>query len=318
MVVRQNPAYRPIACTWNGLLRIFVGGRSFLHEPGSRVNRLIRCWLWAFLAVFALACASSRSSPGAPGESRVVPTSTVGPWSFSHSPGSRAYGISRTALIQGIADSAVRRETVSNFTHEVLTFESTQEGLAFRAVVDTFSLKTEGVVGPAQPVELPIQLSGTIGPSGIRIEPLSSTACNAAQATIATDLHNLLAPFPSRFSKGTVWKDSIAVSGCQAGIPITTTTRRTFRVSGEVVYSGQSLVLVHRTDSLSARGEGAYNQHRMLVQGAGVGNALYYLDIPTGEVSWLTTSQTSQIRVTTSGRLHSFTQTTNQEFVRAR
>lgn len=282
------------------------------------MNRSFSKWLWVFVAVLAPGCGGSRSSPGAPGESRVVPTPTVGPWSFSHSPGTRAYRISRTASIQGIADSAARRETVTNFTHEILTFEPTEAGLVFRAVVDTFALKTEGVVGPPQPVELPIQLTGVIGSSGVRIEPVANSACNAAQATVATDLHSLLAPFPPRFSKGTVWRDTIAVSGCQAGIPITTTTRRTFRVSGEVLYSGQPLILVHRTDSLLARGEGAYNQHRMMVQGFGVGGALYYLDVTSGEISWLTTSQTSQIRVTTSGRLHSFTQITNQEFVRAR
>jgi hypothetical protein len=56
----------------------------------------------------------------------------------------------------------------------------------------------------------------------------------------------------------------------------------------------------------------------MVVQGKGVGSATYYLDITAGEISWLTTSHNSQIRVTTSGRLHSFTQTANQEFVRIR
>ncbi len=280
--------------------------------------RSLAKWSWVFVVVFAPACAASRSLPRVPEESRVIPTSTVGPWSFSQSPGTRAYRISRTAVVQGIADSTMRRETVTNFTHETLTFEPDEEGLTFRAVVDTFALKTEGAVGPPQPVELPIQLAGVIKSTGLRIENSANTSCNAAQATITTDIHNLLAPFPPRFSKGTVWRDSIAVSGCQAGIPITTTTRRTFRVSGEVMYSGQNLILIHRTDSLVARGEGAYNQHRMVIRGAGIGTALYYLDITAGEVSWLSTSQSSQIRVTTSGRLHSFAQTTNQEFVRAR
>jgi hypothetical protein len=190
--------------------------------------------------------------------------------------------------------------------------------LGFKAVVDTFALTTEGAVGPAQPVELPIQLTGAITSSGIRIEPSPNMSCNAAQATIATDLHNLLAPLPAQLSKGALWHDSITVSGCQAGIPITTTTRRTFRVTGEVAYSGQSFVLIQRTDSLSAHGEGAYDQHRMVVQGRGIGSATYYLDITAGEIPWLTTSHNSQIRVTTSGRLHSFAQTANQEFVRIR
>jgi hypothetical protein len=152
----------------------------------------------------------------------------------------------------------------------------------------------------------------------MRINSSPSMPCNAALTTVVTDLHNLLTPLPARFTKGMTWRDSTSVSGCQAGIPITTVTHHTFRVTGEVTYSNQSMILIQRTDSLSAHGGGAYNQHRMLVDGTGVGSALYYLDIAAGEITWLTTTQNSQIRVTTSGRLHSFTQSTNQEFVRVR
>ncbi len=89
-------------------------------------------------------------------------------------------------------------------------------------------------------------------------------------------------------------------------------------MSGEVDRSGQRLVLVQRQDFVTARGDGAHNQHRMQIESTGSGSATYYLDTVSGEVSQLTTSQRSSIRVTTSGRLHVFTQTVNQEFVRVR
>jgi hypothetical protein len=283
------------------------------------VNRVSGKWPCIFLTVFAAACTASRSSaPRAPEGSRVVPTSAAGPWAFAHSPGTRAYRISRTATVEGMADLVVRRETVRNLTHEVLTFEPIGEELGVRAAVDTFTSNTEGAVGPPQPVELPIHLAGALGPSAIRIESPPGSSCNAARTTIATDLHNLVVPFPAQLSKGATWRDAITVSGCQAGIPITTTTTRKFTVSGEVVYSGQPFVVVQRRDSLTARGEGAYNQHRMLVEGTGVGGALYYLDSESGEISWLTTSQSFRIKVTTSGRPHWFTQTASQEFARVR
>ena len=153
---------------------------------------------------------------------------------------------------------------------------------------------------------------------GVRVETPQRDSCDAIRATVAADIHNLLAPMPSQLSRGAVWRDVITTSGCQAGIPTTAITKRTFTVSGEVDHAGRPLLLVQRVDSLDARGQGAYGQHRMTVEGSGVGTALYYLETATGEVSQLTTNQRVRITVTTSGRLHSFTQTTNQDFVRVR
>ena len=190
--------------------------------------------------------------------------------------------------------------------------------MSFQVVVDTFAVITQGSIVPAQIVELPIRLTGSLGMGGVRVENTPSESCEPIRATVASDIHNLLAPVPSQLSRGAVWRDSITTSGCQAGIPTTAVTRRTFTVAGEVNRSGQTFLLVQRVDSVSARGEGAYGQHRMTVEGSGVGTALHYLETASGEVSQLTTNQRIRITVTTSGRLHSFTQTTNQEFARVR
>lgn len=247
-----------------------------------------------------------------------APTSAAGPWSFSPATGTRAYRVSRNATIEGVTDSAVRREAISNFTHEILTLEQAGEEMSFHIVVDTFAVITQGPIEPAQIGPLPIQVTGSLGMGGVRVETPPRDSCDAIRATIAADVHNLLAPMPSRLSRGGVWRDVITTSGCQAGIPTSAITKRTFTVSGEVDHSGRSLLLVQRVDTLDARGQGAYGQHRMTVEGSGVGTALYYLDTATGEVSQLTTHQRTRIMVTTSGRLHSFTQTTNQDFVRVR
>jgi hypothetical protein len=283
------------------------------------VNRPSGKWL-VLLAVLAGGCSRSRPAPSEIHATRAgdVPIPSAGPWNFSHSAGTRSYRISRLASVQGIADSAARREVVTNFTHETLTFDTADSRLRFTAVVDTFAVTTQGVVGPAQTVALPIELNGTVSSAGTQIEPATSGPCNAARATAVTDLYNLIAPFPPRLTRGTTWRDSITVSGCQAGIPTTTTTRRVFSVTGEVRHAGQPRLLLTRTDTATYRGEGAYNQHRMIVAGTGTGTALYYLDTTTGEVSHLVTAQTSDMRVTSSGRVHTFNQSVNQEFVRVR
>ena len=279
-------------------------------------------WVWIVLAVSTSACASaSRPEPGIGRDyprpaATPVPTSAAGPWSFSPATGTRAYRVSRNASVEGVTDSAVRREVVNNFTHEILTLEHAGEEMRFHAVVDTFAVMTQGPIEPAQIVELPIQLTGSLGMGGVRVENPASDSCDPVRATVAADIHNLLAPVPSQLARGAVWRDVITTSGCQAGIPTTAVTKRTFTVAGEVDHSGKSLLLVQRVDSVDARGEGANGQHRMTVQGAGVGTAQYYLETASGEVSLLTTNQRIRITVSTSGRLHSFTQTTNQDFVR--
>ena len=280
-------------------------------------------WFSILFAVSTWACATA-PGPVAGGARdprpalTPVPTSSPGPWSFSPASGTRAFRISRNASIEEVTDSAVRREVISNFTHEILTLEPAGEEMSFRAVVDTFAVISQGPIEPAQIGELPIQLAGSLGMSGVRIESAASESCDAVRATVAADIQNLLAPMPSQLSRGAVWRDVITTSGCQAGIPTTAVTKRTFSVTGEVERSGQSLLLVQRVDSVDARGQGASGQHRMTVEGTGVGTALYYLETQSGEVSQLTTNQRIRITVTTSGRLHSFTQTTNQELVRVR
>ena len=277
-----------------------------------------------FLALSISACATApRPGSGAGRDdsrpaATPVPSSAPGPWSFSPAVGTRAYRVSRNASIEGVTDSAVRREVVSNFTHEILTLEQAGEEMSFRVVIDTFAVITQGPIEPAQIAELPIQLTGSLGMGGVRVETPASDSCDPVRATVAADIHNLLAPAPSQLSRGAVWRDAITTTGCQAGIPTTATTRRTFTVAGEVAYCGRPHLLVQRVDSVNARGEGANGQHRMTVEGTGAGSALYYLETASGEVSRLTTNQRIRITVTTSGRLHSFTQTTNQEFVLVR
>jgi len=288
------------------------------------VQRWCGNWLPILLTVSTWACAAgSRPDPRVgrdlPGRTPApVLTSSAGPWSFSPATGTRAYRVSRNASIEEVTDSAVRRDAVSNFTHEILTLEQAGEEMSFRAVVDTFAVITQGAIEPAQIVALPIQLTGSLGTAGVRMESPAPDSCDAVRATVATDIHNLLAPMPSQLSRGAVWRDVISTSGCQAGIPTTAVTKRTFTVAGEVEHSSRPLLLVQRVDSVDARGEGAYGQHRMKVEGTGTGTALYYLETTSGEVSQLTTNQRTRITVTTSGRLHSFTQTTNQDFVRVR
>ncbi len=207
---------------------------------------------------------------------------------------------------------------MSNSTYETISLESAEQQTTFRAVIDSFAVLTEGLVGPPQEVTVPLEITGSIGTDGVRIQDAANGGCNVVRTTAISDLNNLLTPFPSPLSKNAAWRDSISTSGCHAGIPTTVLTKRRFTVTGEIDFSGRRLLLIQRLDSVSARGEGSYNQHRMKVETSGTGTARYYLDTVSGEVAQMTTSHRSSINVITSGRIHSFTQTANQDLVRVR
>jgi hypothetical protein len=89
-------------------------------------------------------------------------------------------------------------------------------------------------------------------------------------------------------------------------------------VIGESAYEGLPVVIVQRTDSIQATGEGAQQQHRMLLDVRGVGTAVYYLDINSGRVLHLSSSQDLSLIVTASGKSSHFRESAKQEFALVR
>jgi hypothetical protein len=186
-------------------------------------------------------------------------------------------------------------------------------GIGITAVIDTFSSTTQGRIGPVQPIQLPMQVTGIFSDSGLTITS-DDRKCNPVSSAINSDLHNLLTRFPSRLSQGLVWKDSVSTAGCQAAIPTTSRTIRSYVVSGEAIYEGRSVLIVQRTDSIRAQGEGAQQQHPLRLDARGTGGAIYYLDTRDGRVVRLTAGQELILTITTSGKAHQFRQSSKQDF----
>jgi hypothetical protein len=114
------------------------------------------------------------------------------------------------------------------------------------------------------------------------------------------------------------WSDSIQTSGCQAGIPTILNIRRSFLVSGEMSNKTQPLLVVQRTDSISARGEGSQLQHRVALQAEGTGRATYQFDLATGKVVDLRTSQDLNLSFSASTRTTRFREISQQTFLLSR
>ena len=272
------------------------------------------------LLYLMIGCGSVRTSaPGAPpSELPAPPTvnpSSTGSWTFNYTPGVLRYQVSRSAAIESQSDSSPGREISTNATREIITLTPAGDSaIEITAVIDTFSSTTQGRIGPVQPIQLPMQVTGIFSDTALTITSEATNKCNPVGSAITSDLNNLLIQFPARLSQGLVWRDSLSTSGCQAAIPTISHTIRSFIVSGDAVFEGRPVLIVQRTDSIQGQGEGAQQQHSLRLDAHGTGNAIYYLDMKDGRVVRLTVGQELTLIITTSGKAHQFKQSSTQDF----
>ena len=288
---------------------------------------LYRKSYWYLLSVFAVACSGARGSPPVAPSPLPTPTSqptapvvplvpTAGASSFKYAAGAVRYRITRSAAIESTApDSQAHRELSTNITSELLTLEPVDQGMNLTALIDTSTTTTQGLIGTVQSIQLPVQISGSFTDSSLTINTgVTGSSCNTIGSMLAADLRNLLIAFPEQLSTGVSWKDSTDVQGCQAGIPTAAHTIRSYVVSGATFYEGHPVLVILRADTTHARGEGGLQQHRVSIDAAGTGTAIYYLDSTTGRVMRLSIDQLLDLGITASAKRSQFRQNSKQEF----
>jgi len=272
-----------------------------------------------FLVFIATACTTSTvQGPVQPAPLPSLPnsvTSAAAAWAFNRASGAITYQISRSAAIESQSDSNPHREVSANTTHEVVTLEPAGDTVHFTATIDTSSTTTQGTIGPVQSVQLPVQLSGSlIGDSLTFSNDSIAQKCDPVTSALSADLHNLLAQFPVQLSQGGSWRDSVELNTCQGMILTTAHIARSYAVSGETMYQGLPVVVIQRRDSIRAHGEGAQQQHRLILDVSGTGNATYYLSTQNGFILRLSTGQDLDLAITASGKIHRFKQSSKQDF----
>jgi hypothetical protein len=313
-VARQNPAYRPIAnnpATSDGVSSEVV----CFHSVRINVDNVRRKSSWLLLVYAMIACSSSPRVLPPPTLPPTLITSPSAAWTFNHAPGTSHYQISRSAAIETRTDSTSQREVTTNTTSELITLAPVRDsGVEFTAVIDAFSTTTQGLIGPVQPIRVPVQLSGVVAQDSLTISNDAADRCNPVSSALLSDLHNLLIQFPARISRGQVWRDSLVVSGCQAAVPTALRTTRSYVVLGEALFENRPVVLIQRSDTIHAHGEGAQQQHRLILDAEGTGNAVYFLDTKNGQIVRLTTGQELNLTITTSSKPYRFKQSSRQDF----
>jgi hypothetical protein len=272
-----------------------------------------------FSILITTGCAPSivqRPAPPTPVPSLPNPVpSAANVWTINRSSGAISYQISRSGAIESQSDSNPHRENSTNTTHELITLEIAGDTIRFTAVMDTSSTTTQGAIGSVQPVQLPVQLSGSVIGDSITVSTDSTTEkCSPLSSALSADVYNLLVEFPNQLSQGNSWGDSVELRTCQGMIPTTVRIARSYVVSGETTYQDLPVVVVQRRDSVLAHGEGAQQQHRVTLDASGTGNATYYLNPQNGFILRLNTEQNLQLAITTSGKIHHFRESSTQNY----
>ncbi|MCA1838049.1 MAG: hypothetical protein LC674_04600 [Actinobacteria bacterium] len=174
---------------------------------------------------------------------------------------------------------------------------------------------TQGSIGTAQTVQLPLQLTGSFTSDSLAIIPDSAAnKCNPVSSALATDIRNLLVQFPTLLTQGSSWRDSVELDGCQGNVSTIAHTTRSYLVVGESSYQSYQVLVIQRTDTILAHGEGAQQQHHVILDASGSGNAIYYLSLKDGQILHLTTGQDLNLTITASGKSNRFKQSSKQDF----
>jgi hypothetical protein len=238
-----------------------------------------------------------------------------GPWTFSYRSDTLRYQVIRSASIESQGDSAVHREISTNNTHEIVSLAIAGDTVRYTAVVDSFSTANQGLVGPVQPVTLPIEVSGTVDSLGLNIDSTATDEqCNPLRSNLESDVRNLLISLPPQLSPGTSWRDSSVTASCLGSVPARAIIIRHFVVAGATTYANESTVTIQRTDSISAQGQGRQQQHQLKIEISGTGSATYHVTIRRGHVMHLATSEDLSFVVKSASRTDRLRESVKEEF----
>lgn len=225
---------------------------------------------------------TQRQGGTVPGAREPLQRAPGGPWTFAYAPGRYTYTLAESARLALLPDTGAWRDMPPLIGRVMLAI---------------------GVDGTVQVIDPVAPGIGT---------QCDSTTGAATAAALALRAATILPTLPRSLVAGATWTDSNRTTGCRGPVLATATTRSTYRVLGDTTYAGTHTVLISRADSVTARGEGAVAQHRVLLAASGTGQGELFVDPVRGVVLGSDGTQVLFLDITTSGRTSRFAQRTEQ------
>jgi len=151
---------------------------------------------------------------------------------------------------------------------------------------------------------VPFPFAGDFPSRGRQLEltqPASRTACASPAFGAAQSLRDLWFQPPDTLRIGTTWSDSSTYVVCRDGIPLQTSSARSFRVTAAADSGGRQVLTIDRIARGTIRGDGAQSGEPLTILGQMSGELTYQLAPATGDV--LSVTGTSLLEFTLTSRL---------------
>jgi hypothetical protein len=139
------------------------------------------------------------------------------------------------------------------------------------------------------------------------------SACVAPDAPLIALARDVLVPLPFSVALGHAWQDTVRTTTCRAGIPVTTTAVRSYRVMGPSERDGAQALAVSRATQITMTGQGTPRGQTVTVVGGGQGAGALFLDVAGGRYLGGVDSSTVELTITNGMQTRRFVQQARQE-----
>ncbi len=222
----------------------------------------------------------------APASAPAASARASGVWAYQSPMQRQGFVMDLRAVITIRADTVTRTDTVSS--HAELSFSVVPSTRGINGSVNAFVVEGGGRPG-ATPAGLaiPFPVRADYSARSAQLDftaPHDDAPCGSIALAAAQSLRDLWFRPPDTLRVGTTWEDSSAYVVCRDGIPLRTTARRSFRISGASEQNGRVLLSISRATRMTLEGAGTQFGEAVSVSGTGNGQLVYDLDPISGEI----------------------------------
>lgn len=218
------------------------------------------------------------------------------------------YRTTSTSIIDlaGIHDTI---KTNSTFNLEV---QNRGPRLTVKATFDTVGVQTSSQVESSpRSSASSLQITGYLENSILELDDTSLPDCNN-QSILIPILEHVISKPPVNLHLGMTWTDTLSMTACSGGIPVTLTSIRNYQIIGERNIEGLEGIEITRTDKTALTGESEQGQHRVGISSTSTGSAQLFIDRQSGSLLRSTGQYSGAVTIITSGRRQVFNQTVQE------
>ena len=211
---------------------------------------------------------------------------TSGPWIYRPSTQRQAFEIDQKATIAIRSDTATHTDTISS--HVEVSFALAAQTGAESGTVAAFLVQAGGHAAATPPgLSTPFPFRGEYSARGVQLDftiPRESSPCTSGALVVTQSIRDLWFRAPDTLRVGVTWEDSASYVACRDGVPLRTTTHRSFRVSGVDEKDGRVLIAIARASRSTIDASGNQFGEPVTITGTAIGQLLYSLDAGSGEI----------------------------------